>query len=86
MLCPLLESLIMIVLGILLLVAAIAAACWKQEELQPAVVKETKTIKGWVAGLLLILAILCFGAGSSGEPRKVEKSKPQTVPTWPLKP
>jgi hypothetical protein len=71
----------MIVLGILLLVAALAAACWKKEDLQPAVVKETKTIKGWVAGLLFILVLLCFGAASSTEPRKVEKTKPLTVPT-----
>ena len=71
----------MIVLGILLLLAAIAAVCWKKEGYRPAVVKETQTIKGWVAGLLFILAILCFGAASSKEPSKVDKSKPLTVPT-----
>jgi hypothetical protein len=78
----------MIVLGILLLVAAIAAACWKKEELQPAVVKETKTIKGWVAGLLFILAILCFCGASSKGPAKAQKIEPPTLtfPTRTLKP
>jgi hypothetical protein len=70
----------MAVLGVLLLLAALVAAFWKSEQYRPAVVKETQTIKGWVAALLFILAILCFGASSSKEPKKAEKSQPRTVP------
>ncbi len=69
----------MTVLGVLLLLAALVAAFWKSEQHHPAVVKETRTIKGWVAALLFILAVLCFGA-SSKEPKKAEKSQPRTAP------
>ena len=65
-------------LGILFLVAAIVAAFWKSEHYRPAVVRETRTIKGWVATVLVILAVICFAA-FSGDPTSAPKSKKRAV-------
>jgi hypothetical protein len=65
-------------LGILLLLAAIAALCWKKQEMVPAV-KHT-TVKPWIPIVLFILAILCFASSSSSEPKKAKESKDNAIP------
>jgi hypothetical protein len=66
--------------GVLLLVAALVALCWKKRE--PILVPGEKqtTLKPWVALVLFLLALYCFASSSSGETKQAEHRQDNIVP------
>ena len=67
------------IIGLLLLLAAIAAFFWEKRE--PVLVRGEKrtTLKPWIAIVLLISALLCFSS-CSDESKNEKPSKARTLP------
>jgi hypothetical protein len=68
------------IIGILLLLAAIAAYFWKKREFDWVPVEKQTTIKPWVVILLLILALLCLSSCSNeSKNAKPSQADPENV-------